>query len=295
MKKILPLLCSIGLLLFSAAAGSEQDDIKAHPTCHICGMDRQQNASGRMLIRYDDGTSVGTCSIHCAAAELAAHREKTIAGMLAADYDSKELIDVKKAFWVIGGHQAGVMTGRAKWAFREKTSAEAFVRDSGGTHGSYNDAMKATFADMRDDIKILHAGKGSEEAGLADIQRHPECRYCGMYRQLYDYSRMLVAYADGSSAGTCSIHCTAIDLALNPGRIRKAIMAGDYRTKRLIDAEKAFWVIGGSRQGVMSIRGKWAFEEKEHAEDFIREHGGDPGSFDDALQAAFEDMWEILR
>jgi nitrous oxide reductase accessory protein NosL len=248
-----------------------------------------------MLIKYDDGTSVGTCSIHCAAAELAAHREKTIVGMLAADHDTKELTDVKKAFWVIGGQQAGVMTGRAKWTFREKASAEAYIRDHGGTLGTYNDAMKATFADMRDDIRMLREKRGLEEAGLSDIQRHPECRYCGMYRQLYDYSRMLVEYTDGSSDGTCSIHCTAIDLALKPDRVPKAIMVGDYRTRRLINAEKAFWVIGGSRQGVMSIRGKWAFEDREHAEDFIREHGGHTGSFDGALQAAFEDMWEILR
>jgi hypothetical protein len=112
---------------------------------------------------------------------------------------------------------------------------------------------------------------------------------------MYDYSRMLVEYADGASSPTCSIHCAAIDLALNPGKAPKAIMVGDYRTKQLIDAQGAWWVIGGDRYGIMSIRGKWAFEEKGHAEEFIREHGGKIGSFDEALQAAFEDMWEILR
>jgi hypothetical protein len=45
----------------------------------------------------------------------------------------------------------------------------------------------------------------------------------------------------------------------------------------------------------MSIRGKWAFEEKGHAEDFMKDHGGNLGLLDEALQAAFEDMWEILR
>jgi len=82
---------------------------------------------------------------------------------------------------------------------------------------------------------------------------------------------------------------------MNPERVPKAIMVGDYRTKKLIDAQGAYWVIGGSRSGVMSIQGKWAFEEKADAEDFIREHGGKTGSFDEALQAAFEDMYEILR
>jgi nitrous oxide reductase accessory protein NosL len=72
-------------------------------------------------------------------------------------------------------------------------------------------------------------------------------------------------------------------------------MVGDYRTKKLIDAQGAWWVIGGDRYGVMSLRGKWAFAEKGDAEDYIKEHGGSLGSFDDALKAAFEDMWEILR
>jgi nitrous oxide reductase accessory protein NosL len=226
---------------------------------------------------------------------MAAHREKTIIRMLVADYASKELVDAQKAYWVIGGNKAGVMTGRAKWAFREKTSAEAFIKDNGGTPGSYHDAMKAAFGDMADDIRMLRERKTSGQTMMRDIHDHPKCKYCGMDRKAYDYSRMLVEYADGISAGTCSIHCAAIDLALNSDGVPKAIMVGDYRTKRLIDAGKSYWVIGGNRRGVMSIQGKWAFEEKGHAEDFMKENGGKLGSFDETLQAAFEDMWEILR
>ena len=155
--------------------------------------------------------------------------------------------------------------------------------------------MKAAFADMRDDIAMLHEKKRVGQAGLTDIQMHPGCIYCGMDRRAYDYSRMLVEFADGAITATCSIHCAAIDLALNPGKAPKAVMAGDYRTKQLVEAKSACWIIGGDRYGVMSIRGKWAFEEKADAEDFIRGHGGKLGSLDEALQAAFEDMWEILR
>jgi nitrous oxide reductase accessory protein NosL len=258
-------------------------------------MDRQAHDYSRMLLEFDDKTSAGTCSIHCTAVEMAAHREKTIIRMLGGDYATKELVDAQKAYWVIGGRQTGVMTRQAKWAFTEKAAAEAFIQDNGGTLGTYKDAMKAAFGDMRDDIRILHEKKTAGQAGMMDIQGLPACRYCGMDRRVYDYSRMLVEYEDGTSAGTCSIHCTAIDLALNPEKVPRVIMVGDYRTKRLINTEKAYWVIGGSRQGVMSIRGKWAFEEKGHAEAFMRKNGGKPGSFAKALQAAFEDMWEILR
>lgn len=295
MKKVVFLICIISLILFPAAGGHAQDDISRHAACDICGMDRKTYAHSRMMLEFDDKTSAGTCSIHCTAAQMAAHREKTMIRMLAGDYATKELIDAQKAFWVIGGKQDGVMTRRAKWAFREKTSAEAFIKDNGGTLGTYRDAMKAAFADMRDDIQMLYKEKGVEQSGLSDIRSHPACGYCGMDRRMYDYSRMLVEYADGTSTATCSIHCSAIDLALNPGKAPKAVMAGDYRTKQLVEAQRAWWVIGGDRYGVMSLRGKWAFAEKGHAEDYIKEHGGNLGSFDDALKAAFEDMWEILR
>ena len=295
MKRIIVVLVCSGVFILLLAAGFAPEDIRTHPTCRVCGMDRMQHASNRMLLKYDDGTSEGTCSTHCTAAWMAAHREKTIVGMYVADHDTKELVDARKAFWVIGGDEQGVMSGRAKSAFEEKAAAEVFMEKHGGTLATYNDAMSAAFADMSDDIRKLREQNRTGGAGLMDIKTHPGCRYCGMDRQMYDYSRMLVEYEDGAAVGTCSIHCTAIDLALSPGRVPGAIKAGDYRTRRLIDAERCYWVVGGDRQGVMSIRGKWAFEKREDATAFISEHGGNIGSFDDALQAAFEDMWEILR
>ncbi len=128
-----------------------------------------------------------------------------------------------------------------------------------------------------------------------DIRRYPECKYCGMDREKFDYSRMLVRYDDGTEVPTCSIHCTGIDLALNPHKGVRASMVGDYNTRVLLDAEKAAWVLGGDRMGVMSIRGKWAFRTRKDADRFIKEHGGSIVSYDDVMKATFEDMYEILR
>jgi len=63
----------------------------------------------------------------------------------------------------------------------------------------------------------------------------------------------------------------------------------------LLDAEKAVWVLGGDKMGVMSIRGKWAFREQRDAEQFIRKHGGALASYEAVMKAVFEDMYEILR
>jgi copper chaperone NosL len=71
----------------------------------------------------------------------------------------------------------------------------------------------------------------------------------------------------------------------------KAVMVGDYNTKALIDAEKATWVLGGSKMGVMTRNAKWAFLQKGDAEKFIGQNGGKIFSYDEAMKAAYEDMY----
>lgn len=124
-----------------------------------------------------------------------------------------------------------------------------------------------------------------------DIQKDPSCKYCGMDRGKFAHSRMLVTYDDGSTLGTCSIHCLAIELALNIDKTPTLIEVGDYNSKALIDAEKAFWVIGGNKSGVMTQQAKWAFEKKEDAEKFIMENNGTLATFDEAMKAAYESMY----
>jgi copper chaperone NosL len=124
-----------------------------------------------------------------------------------------------------------------------------------------------------------------------DIKKHPSCKYCGMDREKFAHSRVFVEYEDGSTEGTCSIHCAAIDFALNIDKTPKMTQVGDYNSKMLLDVEKAFWVIGGSKSGVMTKRAKWAFAKKEDAEKFVSANGGNLASFDQAIKAAFEDMY----
>ncbi len=124
-----------------------------------------------------------------------------------------------------------------------------------------------------------------------DIQKHASCKYCGMDRQKFAHSRMFIEYTDDATVGFCSIHCAAVDLALNIDRTPKTIQVGDFNTKKSIDAEKAVWVIDGSKMGVMTKRAKWAFEKNEDAEAFKSANGGDIAGFDEAMKAAYEDMY----
>jgi len=124
----------------------------------------------------------------------------------------------------------------------------------------------------------------------SDVQNQPACKYCGMDRNVYSHSRMLITYEDGSSTGACSLHCLATELALNIDKTPRSIEVGDYQTKKLIDAEKATWVIGGNKPGVMTKRAKWAFENKADADQFIKENGGKLATFEEAIKASYEDM-----
>ena len=124
-----------------------------------------------------------------------------------------------------------------------------------------------------------------------DIQKHKSCPYCGMDREQYAHSRTLVTYDDGSEVGMCSVHCAAVELSLKLDKTPNSIQVGDYNTKKLIDAEKATWVIGGNKPGVMSKNAKWAFEKKADAEAFISGNGGTLATFDQAMKAAYEDMY----
>ena len=123
------------------------------------------------------------------------------------------------------------------------------------------------------------------------IDKFPACKYCGMNLAKFAHSRMLIDYDNGTAIGTCSIHCAAIDLSLNIDKTPKTIWVGDFNTKKLIDGEKAFWVIGGKKMGVMTKNAKWAFEKKADAEKFMKANGGKPATLDQAMKAAYEDMY----
>jgi copper chaperone NosL len=130
---------------------------------------------------------------------------------------------------------------------------------------------------------------GSYCLAMDKVEAPESCAHCGMDRTKFAHSRMLIEYGDGASVGLCSINCAAIDLDKNKGKEVKSIRVADYNTKKLIDAKKAFWVIGGEKKGVMTMTAKWAFEKKEDADRFISQYGGKPGTFDDALKLSRED------
>lgn len=167
------LLLVLGLCLSAAptAMAAPQGDVAHSPSCRHCGMDRGKFSHSRMVIEYEDGSAVATCSLHCAAIELANTIDRIPVAVRVADYDSRELLDAEKAVWVLGGNAKGVMTAQAKWAFAERGAAERFVRANGGRIVVFDEAIKAAYDDMYQDTKMIREfrkmRRGHQHGGAA--------------------------------------------------------------------------------------------------------------------------------
>ncbi|MCX7770993.1 MAG: nitrous oxide reductase accessory protein NosL [Proteobacteria bacterium] len=142
---------------------------------------------------------------------------------------------------------------------------------------------------------LIFLGLNFYAFSFEDIAKNKSCKYCGMDREKFSHSRMLIFYDDREEVPTCSLHCTAVELAVNLDKDIKKLEVADYYSKKLVDAEKAFWVIGGKISGVMTKNAKWAFEKKEDAEKFISENGGKLSDFDTAIKTAYNDMYEDTK
>lgn len=156
MSKIATLFAIAALALAVPGAAAEKD-VELIPSCQYCGMDRGKFASTRMHVLYEGGTVIGTCSIHCAAVDLAQSITKPIKSIQVADAASGKLVDAEKATWVIGADQPGVMSRRSRLAFSERSAAEALVKEKGGEIGDWEAAINSTYADMWSDTQMIRA------------------------------------------------------------------------------------------------------------------------------------------
>ena len=140
-------------LMFAGVAGATEP-VEPPKKCKQCGMDRTAFARSRMLIVYDDGTSVGTCSILCVAEELRQQGHKPVKSLLVADYATEELIPAKSAVWVVGGVKKGGMNYPPKWAFARKGDALQFIRENGGDVTAFDQVMKSAIAAAAEAARI---------------------------------------------------------------------------------------------------------------------------------------------
>jgi nitrous oxide reductase accessory protein NosL len=161
MKRVIIMIlfvCTVFIFPYSAFSAAAADGIEGPKSCKQCGMDRTVFDRSRMLIVYADGTTVGVCSLHCAASEMRQNKGKQVKSLMVADYTTKELIDARTAIWVVGGKKEGVMTSVPKWAFARRESAQKFVKENGGEITPFDKVMKSAEEEVGGDAAKTHEG-----------------------------------------------------------------------------------------------------------------------------------------
>lgn len=131
-----------------------------------------------------------------------------------------------------------------------------------------------------------HVAEAAVGSSHADVVKHKACPHCGMDREKFAYSRMLITYSDGSSVGVCSFHCAVTELEDSKGKVVKTVEVADFNSRILVDVKKTTWVIGGSKKGVMTRVPKWAFAKKADAVAFITKNGGKLATYKETLELA---------
>lgn len=112
------------------------------------------------------------------------------------------------------------------------------------------------------------------------------CPECGMNLPMF-YKTNHAATADGKVKQYCSLHCVVSDI--EKGLKLDDIKVVDITTLKFIDASKAFYVVGSSKKGTMSMVSKYAFASKADADAFAKENGGKVLGFEDTLKIAKAD------
>jgi len=140
-----------------------QDEMAKYPKCPYCRTDRTEFQHSRHLVQYEDDLVDGTCSIHCLAISLALNLDRGPKAIYAADFGStdkvKPLILVDKAVYLIGSDLKGTMTTNSKVAFSEEAAAKAAETAHGGTKGSFDDALRQSYADMAKDTVMIRKSR----------------------------------------------------------------------------------------------------------------------------------------
>jgi nitrous oxide reductase accessory protein NosL len=118
-----------------------------------------------------------------------------------------------------------------------------------------------------------------------DMSLPGQCPNCGMVRPMWARTWKTFENAAGPSEA-CSFHCLA-DMALKSGEEPKNVMVALYaEPQKMVPAGKAFYVVGSSAPGTMTMKSKVAFASKSEAGKFAGDCGGSVAAYAEALQIA---------
>lgn len=115
------------------------------------------------------------------------------------------------------------------------------------------------------------------------------CNVCGMHLTKYYRTNHTAEFKNGHKEQYCSLHCLS-EVHKDYEQKIKNIQVVDTNSLKLIDAKKAFYVIGSSKEGTMSPISEYAFSTKIEAEKFKKEFGGEIHTFEETLKLAKDNL-----
>ena len=111
------------------------------------------------------------------------------------------------------------------------------------------------------------------------------CPVCGMNLKMFYKTSHTAQDKDGKKRQYCSLRCLVIDSHEHNISL-SSVQVVDVNSEKLIDANKAFYVLNSKVKGTMSKVSKLAFATQKEAEAFAKEMGGEVVDFKTAFAKA---------
>ncbi len=167
------------------------------------------------------------------------------------------------------------------------TMAQAEMKCEAGKCGASMKGMTKSDTEPKKMMKPFQAVKKGEAILLQDGKSKAFCPQCGMTLQMF-YKTNHSATVDGKVKQYCSIHCVVEDT--KKGSKLTDIKVVDVNSLKFIDVTKAFYVVGSSKKGTMSMVSKYAFASQINADTFAKENGGKVVDYAKAYKTAEGDF-----
>ncbi|WP_041958992.1 nitrous oxide reductase accessory protein NosL [Sulfurospirillum arsenophilum] len=221
------------------------------------------------------------CSIHC----LYEGTQGVIPeGAKVVDTITLELIDVKKAFYVVGSKVRGTMSRTSSYAFGTEKDALVFVSDNGGKVMNFEAAYAVAAEDFPKDFV-----KPSLSAPSAKIEvpKDAKCPVCGMFVAKYP---QWVAMVDGEKKFYFDGVKDMMKYSFSQKISAEKLFVSDYYKLSKLPAQKAFYVLGANVYGPMGSE-LIPFATQEEAQNFTRDHNGQKVlAFDEITEAMVKNL-----
>jgi len=223
------------------------------------------------------------CSIHCL---YEATQGVIPEDAKVADTITLALIDVKKAFYVVGSKVRGTMSRTSSYAFGSENDARTFASENGGKIMTFEEAYAVAAEDFPKDFAKPMASKLAPSAKI-EVPQDAKCPVCGMFVAKYP---QWVAMIEGEKKFYFDGVKDMMKYYFAQKMSANTLFVSDYYKLLKLEATKAFYVQGSNVYGPMGSE-LVPFATQDEALSFARDHDGQKVlSFDEITEEMVKNL-----